>query len=238
MAKQKIEITTAQLAEKKLNRIILVLFIFSLLFGLKDFISMGLSYINVLPNWWIIGCLTIFACSCIWSLDMAEKRMKQMRLNIKAEEAELQQMRMQFQLIYSDILGIKDPDKFEEYCADILRALGYLNVELTSRTTEAGKQISCTNGMGLNLLIAVKYDSPGSKVSKENIQTLHSTMINDGVRKGMFITTSDFSTEALDFAQECNIQCMNGVELAAMKQQALTLNNTMKLAVLQSESIG
>ena len=64
--------------------------------------------------------------------------------------------------------------------------------------------------------VEVKLYDPSHKVDRERIQKLHSAMIDCGADRGIFVTTSDYTEPAYEYAGKYNIEAINGEALSKM----------------------
>ncbi len=103
---------------------------------------------------------------------------------------------------------------FEYFIADLYERMGY-DAEVTSGSHDGGKDIILTKGRK-TYVVEVKCYEQSSKISREKIQKLHSAMIDSDADGAIFVTTSDFSQEALNYAEKHNIVTVNGTELSKM----------------------
>jgi restriction system protein len=68
---------------------------------------------------------------------------------------------------------------------------------------------------GVNYAVEVKLYSPDNKVGRPLIQKLHSACITSN-RHGIFVTTSSYSQEAVQYARQVGIELINGQQLEKM----------------------
>jgi restriction system protein len=93
-----------------------------------------------------------------------------------------------------------DPFEFEAEVARIYAQLGY-STELTSKTNDEGKDIILRKNNEV-IYVECKRFSENTKVSRPILQKLYGVMVADGVKKGIIVTTSDFTKEAIDFSKK------------------------------------
>lgn len=101
-----------------------------------------------------------------------------------------------------------NPQEFEDMVAVMLRCKGWTNVNVTSRTVDKGRDIIGNDQKGRKSYVEVKQHQ--KKIGRPVIQKLHSIMIAEKGDKGMVVSTSDFSPEAMEYARNLNIKLMNG----------------------------
>lgn len=108
------------------------------------------------------------------------------------------------------------PSKFEELSGEVLRNLGFENVEITGRTGDGGIDVA-----GELVVAGVIRNSICVQVKRwrNNIQRKSISELRGSLRPhqtGLFITTSDFSRQAVEEANDpykAPISMMNGNEL-------------------------
>ena len=127
-----------------------------------------------------------------------------------------------------DLLSIlKDinPVRFERLILDLLLAMGYgggdlANSRMTKSSGDGGIDgIIHEDALGLDAVyIQAKRYAPDIRVGRPAIQQFVGSLNGEGATKGMFVTTSDFSTEARAFLGKVQhrIVLINGQELARL----------------------
>ena len=66
----------------------------------------------------------------------------------------------------------------------------------------------------------MKQYTKSNKIGRPYLQKLKGAMIDSNVQQGIFITTSDFTKEALTYAKRNNIKCINRYELERLIRKA------------------
>lgn len=124
------------------------------------------------------------------------------------------------QQVFECVLN-NSPEFFEHLVIDLLLAMGYgedkTSGVVTGRSHDGGIDgIISEDKLGLDLIyIQAKKYSPSNRVGRKEIQAFIGAM--EHVRKGVFITTSAFTKEALSFVekqQQKSIKLIDGVLLA------------------------
>lgn len=127
-----------------------------------------------------------------------------------------------------DLLAIlKDinPVRFERLILDLLVAMGYgggdlSNSKMTKGSGDAGIDgIIYEDALGLDsVFIQAKRYATDVKVGRPAIQQFIGSLTGEGATKGVFVTTSDFSTEARNALTKVphRIVLINGQELARL----------------------
>ena len=106
------------------------------------------------------------------------------------------------------------PREFEYFVAELYEGLGY-ETEVTSGSRDGGKDIIMYKGRK-KYAVEVKLYDQDRKISREKIQKLHSAMIDIEADYGIFVTTSDFTADAEEYADKYGIICVNGNKLSRM----------------------
>lgn len=95
--------------------------------------------------------------------------------------------------------------EFEGIVADLFRALGYDNVERIGGSGDLGIDLTATDPDGLIVIIQCKRYGRGQKVGSPAIQSLMGAVVNHGADRGIFVTTSSFTTPARQHAETARI---------------------------------
>lgn len=117
------------------------------------------------------------------------------------------------------------PAFFEKLVVDLLVRMGY-----GGSVEDAGKAIGRTGDEGLDgtikedklgldiIYIQAKRWKPGNTVGRPELQKFVGALAGQGSKKGIFITTSNFSKEALEYVprNETKIVLINGEQLAQL----------------------
>lgn len=114
-----------------------------------------------------------------------------LKLNISDQSAPIQAIRDHL-MINRKSLGNVHHDRFEKVVADVYKDLGYHSVA-TASSGDDGIDVVLSKG-GIRIGIQVKrYEN---KVQVKELRELAGALVLDGITKGIFITTSDFTTGA------------------------------------------
>lgn len=122
------------------------------------------------------------------------------------------------------ILGCS-PEFFERLIVDLLEAMGY-----GGGRKGAGRQIGRSGDGGIDgiinedalgldaVYVQAKRYQPDTKIGRPAIQQFVGSLTGEGATKGVFVTTSDFSSEARDYVRRVQqrIVLINGAELARL----------------------
>ena len=109
------------------------------------------------------------------------------------------------------------PTYFEEYVADLFRFYGF-DAQVTAASNDGGKDIIMRKD-GYTYVVEVKLYATHNKISREKIQKLHSAMIDCGANYAIFVTTSDFASTAVEYAERNGINLINGEILVGMIEE-------------------
>ena len=109
------------------------------------------------------------------------------------------------------------PLDFERFIADIYKMKGF-KTEVTGGSGDGGKDIIMYKGHH-KYAVEVKLYKQHHKVDRERIQKLHSAMIDIEADRGIFVTTSDFTEPAYDYAEKYYITTINGTELSKLMKK-------------------
>lgn len=100
------------------------------------------------------------------------------------------------------------PFEFEDMVAQMLYCKGWTNVELTSRTADKGRDIIGLDPKGRRVFVEVKQHE--KRIGRPVIQKLHSIMVTEKAERGVVVSTSDFSADAIEYARTSKVKLMDG----------------------------
>lgn len=118
------------------------------------------------------------------------------------------------QLLRSKNLGLlkkMNPFEFEEYIARVCRCASY-DCEITKRSGDGGKDIILRSDNEVRLVECKRYTSP--KLGRTD-----SAMIDFNAVEGFYITTGEFTKQALECAENKSILTINGEQLLNLIEQ-------------------
>lgn len=129
------------------------------------------------------------------------------------------------------------PAEFESLAVELLAAMGFEEVELTSPTGDGGIDARGTLVVGgaVRIRIAVQAKRSKNNVTKQGVQQIRGSLA--AYEQGLIITTADFSKSAKDEATRSDaapVALINGARLAALlaKYQIGTHIKSYELYVL------
>jgi HJR/Mrr/RecB family endonuclease len=143
----------------------------------------------------ILGILAVFIFMCwIGSIYLT-------RSNYKNEnDPKKYSLNRQLKLI-SDSIDAMDGFQFEQFIAEIFRLSG-LNAKTTGKTRDGGKDVIVKDKNGI-MYIECKHYAEENKITVNLMHKLISACVVDNVKRGLFITTSNFSYESISLAERC-----------------------------------
>jgi HJR/Mrr/RecB family endonuclease len=94
-----------------------------------------------------------------------------------------------------------DGFQFESFVAYMFQ-LGGLKANVTSKTRDGGKDVVVKDKQGL-MYVECKHYAEENKITVNLIHKLISACVVDNVKRGIFITTSNYSYEAINLAEKC-----------------------------------
>lgn len=126
------------------------------------------------------------------------------------------------------LLQSMNPVRFERLILDLLGAMGYgggdlSNGRVTRATGDGGIDgVINEDALGLDAVYiqAKRYD-PSYKVGRPDLQRFVGSLTGEGATKGVFVTTSDFSRDAVLYVEKVQhrIRLINGQKLAGLMIQ-------------------
>jgi hypothetical protein len=105
--------------------------------------------------------------------------------------------------------------EFEEWISRLLSRMGFVP-QLTAATGDGGVDVIATLNrpiVGGRYLFQCKRYGPGNIVGSPAVRDFFGAVMADKAVKGIFITTSDFSVQAREFAEKAGIELIDGKEL-------------------------
>lgn len=140
-------------------------------------------------------------------------RKKELEDCYKKELANAKKIKREMLLSSSSIIASLSPFEFEDYIADLLQKVGFEKIQQTPYRNDGGKDIICYYKDN-KYYVECKHYGINNKISRPLMQKLFAAMTEDNVAKGIFITTSSFSTEAIEYGKKHHIRTIDGDELA------------------------
>lgn len=138
--------------------------------------------------------------------ELRRKSLKQRQLKLKTLE-ELKEM---------------NPYKFEDYVASIYRKLGY-DVVQTKRTGDGGKDIIIKKDGQIYYVECKRYEKPIE--SKRMRDFIGACAIGGDHIKGIYVTTSSYTKDAITAARAKDIEMIDGLKLVDLAISAANQKN-------------
>ena len=109
---------------------------------------------------------------------------------------------------------LSNPYEFEGYVADLFSWLGY-KAETTTKTKDTGKDIIMHKD-GVKYVVEVKLYGVYNKISREKVQKLHAAKYDSKAQRAVYVTTSEYTKEAREYAERNDIWLIDGIALSQM----------------------
>ena len=111
------------------------------------------------------------------------------------------------------------PQEFEKAIAIMYKSLGY-KVRLTPFTNDRGKDLIMTKG-GKRYVVECKRYAKDKKIGRPALRKFFAAKSEEKADKGLFITTGSFAKTAEEYAQNNDIELIDGNELVYLMNKAL-----------------
>ena len=105
----------------------------------------------------------------------------------------------------------EQPISFESLCADLLEQMGY-TVAITKPRKDGGYDLEIWKH-GTHSIVECKCYATETKISRPQLQQLIGANAIKQADKTWFITTSDYTKEAVEYAHDVGMILVNGSEL-------------------------
>ena len=133
---------------------------------------------------------------------------------------------------YETIASIREKSRgnerdFEFYCAQLYRAAGW-DATVTPGSGDGGCDIELRDETGLAAIVECKCWNAEHKVGRPVIQKLFGANATFNAPRMIFVTTSDFSSEAIEYARVTGVELVNGRELLRMAQSAFMASESTR----------
>ena len=112
----------------------------------------------------------------------------------------------------------ENPTDFEEYCAQLFRLQGWI-ATVTPPSRDGGYDILLQDKRGITCIVECKCYQPSAKIGREAIQKLVGANAIRKANQAMFITTSDYSPDAIQYANQTGVKLVNGSGLIQYAKQ-------------------
>ena len=181
-------------------------------FNFQGFFLKMVDSFMLLPFWWFLLILPLFAMSIVWSISLGEDEIKELERNVQKNQRNMIKRERYFRLIHTDIEQISST-QFYYYCADILKLLNYQAVKIID---EKEKDI-----IAFDTAQNIVYIKCSSKiVDKQLIEAFHDTLIKDNITQGILMTSTTFRADELQLARSYNIKYIDKSNLNELIQSS------------------
>jgi len=121
---------------------------------------------------------------------------------------------------YSNLEGLKkmSPIKFEHYIGNLFRQWGY-DAEVTKSTGDGGKDIIIRKKDFHGVVECKRYVK--NKVTRPHIQKFHSAIIDTYADLGFFVTTAEFTSQAMAYVKDKPIILIDGNMLVRLIEETI-----------------
>lgn len=109
-------------------------------------------------------------------------------------------------LLYPNLVYNLEPNEFEELVAEVYRRNGY-SVRVTQQTRDGGRDIIATcviAGLSNSTYFECKQQEPRNPVGVEIVRELYGVIERDRIDKGVIVTTSRFTRDAIKESKMLN----------------------------------
>lgn len=130
--------------------------------------------------------------------------------------------RSQPSLSLGDLLTMT-PTEFEEFVGKALASMGYTQVNRVGGSGDLGADLTATDPQGRSAIVQCKRYTPGAKIGSPVLQSfIGMKEVHHKVDRGIFVTTADYSQQAIDLAREHDIVLIDGDDLVKIAALVLT----------------
>ncbi len=129
-----------------------------------------------------------------------------------------------------DLLSLTPPE-FEEAVAGVLARSSYRKVRVVGKAADLGVDIACFDRRGRPVVVQCKRHAPGVAVGSGEVQRFLGSITHAGADRGILVTTSRFSSPAIDLAEQHGIELIDGTALVELVRRA----NRQRAPVAQVE---
>lgn len=115
------------------------------------------------------------------------------------------------------------PDQFEMAVGDLLSQAGFRQMRLVGGPGDLGADLLCRDASGRPVVVQCKRYAPEKRVGSQAVQTfIGMVAIHHRAHRGIFVTTSEFTTPAIELAREHGLLLIDGQALVALAQGVAT----------------
>jgi restriction endonuclease Mrr len=109
------------------------------------------------------------------------------------------------------------PRRFEEAVGEVLRDNGFRDVKHVGGSGDLSADLMCRDDRGHLVAVQCKRFSPGIRIGSRDIQEFIGMIaVHHRARRGLFITTTEFTQPAVDLARQHGLTLIDGQKLTRM----------------------
>jgi len=180
-----------------------------------------LSFIANYP-WVLLFPLAALGAFLFWRRRLRRRRAEYARQQLQ-EQAQRQQAEEEQRLLFAQNIGnllSLTPREFELTIGSLLQAQGYQQVRHTGARGDLAADLHALSPQGEYVVVQCKRYAPGQRVGTPDIQKFIGMMaVHHRAERGIFVTTSTFTTPAQMLAQQHALELIDGQQLTAMVAQ-------------------
>ncbi|WP_126032712.1 restriction endonuclease [Bifidobacterium castoris] len=120
-----------------------------------------------------------------------------------------------------------NPSDFEGFCADLLRQFGW-QAQVTPPTRDGGFDLKIHSPNGTSYIAECKCYNPRHHIGRPLLQKLQGANMTEHAQGLLFITTSRFTSDALEYAQQVGMELIDGAQLVRLCQEALQIQGDIQ----------
>ena len=125
------------------------------------------------------------------------------------------------------------PTDFEKLCAKLFKSMGY-KYKLTPPTNDGGYDILLQKDREC-IIVECKCYSQGKNIGRPSIQKLVGANQIVQAERMLFVTTSDFSTAAVNYAETIGVELINGYGLLKLLEKKGFLEKEKNITISDEE---
>ncbi|MEN1969850.1 restriction endonuclease [Lentibacillus sp. N15] len=187
----------------------------------------GAAFIIILINrfvtWLASLSITVWLAIAIAVIGlMFFKRYLNKKIKLKEKEQRRIALERQGNLNYLKRMA---PLAFESYVCDLFKQFGY-EAYVTKSTGDGGKDIMIYQNNFFAIAECKRYTK--SKVTRPDIQKFHSAMVDCNAERGYFVTTGEFTNQAITYVLDKSITLINGKKLICLIEESSKTNQSNK----------
>jgi restriction endonuclease Mrr len=161
--------------------------------------------------------LLLFGSRKIYQMQLKKKKNIDTKWHIWHVPAQVQAQQKREHLTCARTLGDMlafSPSEFEEFVGLLLGLSGYRDVRHVGKSGDLGADLLACDAWGNLIIIQCKKYSQGKNIGTPDLQRFVGAIVRYKARKGIFVTTSSFTKQALDYVKDKPIiQLMDGESL-------------------------